>query len=1155
MHKVRGDQSEDVTDIAEISEDVTDADFSVILTPGTDGFDANFTYRIVYNTCTIDGQIDDHGTQYTNEATVNGGSTGEVGVEQDWYHDGEVSKYGYVRGGEDRNGVIDWTVTITGDHLAGQDSFTVSDELNGPHKLCQADDGAYEVRGLSVQERYGPSEVLLQNLDEKLTSAVTVNDAGDGFEVEFEINDDDFSFQDSDKYLYQVRYQSCATTDGLPEGGQAFNNSVTVEGKTFDGEAQTPGRGEGKSGRINTNFVELNDEEYFPQTTMNWNVTIPGEKLTDIHSDLELTDTLTDSHQICEAGGDVKSNLGFTLEARDQIDHGGLDTVDLTDSVEIAVNGNEINFTVPQPELVLPDGSTFEGFSHEYQYVLNYTTCTTSGGMDASGTEYGNSIQGHGLSWGEKITQHNSGSGTGQGVARGSIAIEKLLDDESAGAEYVADGTVFTVHVAEFAPDSDEAEDEYDLEVPLNGEPVSGFNPRGKGWSVELSEPKFPDVPGVTFGEPVFTVDGENVTDEDGKAIVELTPGDNVAVELTNSADLGSLEIEKLIEGGAADLVGSGDEFSITAEIDVSDLGDDFPEQEDQVFNVSSSESYVLEDLPIGAEVSFSETLPEDDEILTWGEAVISPEMITVEPEQASTPTVITVTNQVERTVGTFTLSKDVTGEQADNPAVPDEVEVEASWDEEGAEGEKTLTIPTDGSDVDFGEDLLIGTEVHLSEKTLNDGSSIAWGAPVWSGTGVEVDGNDAVVTIGRDGEAHVTLENHAATSTAGISVLKGIAGEATDEVGSDTEFPVTATWQDADGKSQSKQLQINAQEPTELGEDLPAGTEVTITEGDRPGIDTVDWGSIVISGENVEDNEDGSAVVTVSDQQGDSTLISITNEATWAPGTFSLAKDVDGVSADHPDVPDSVNVTATWVDEEQEEQSKELTVPTDGSVVAFGDDLPHETEVTLTETPLEDAVSFTWNTPTWSGDRVEQANNHSATVTIAAADMAEILLTNEANPKLGSLVVTKDVTGTGSAQLLGDTTFPVTATWTDLEGQEQQQDVNITSGESAQIDDVLLGVDVELTEGEADLSSDLKWKGAQWSTDDSGVELVVGDADTEATATLSEAESAVSLTNTIDENTSVLPRTGAEWMAAVGVGLLFIMAGAGLYRRTMNRN
>lgn len=76
VQKVRGDQSEDVTGIAEISEDGDDADFSVTLAPGDEGFDPDFTYRIVYNTCTIDGQIDDQGTEYFNEATVNGGSTG-----------------------------------------------------------------------------------------------------------------------------------------------------------------------------------------------------------------------------------------------------------------------------------------------------------------------------------------------------------------------------------------------------------------------------------------------------------------------------------------------------------------------------------------------------------------------------------------------------------------------------------------------------------------------------------------------------------------------------------------------------------------------------------------------------------------------------------------------------------------------------------------------------------------------------------------------------------------------------------------------------------------------------------------------------------------------------------------------------------------------
>src|SRR5690606_38625520 len=116
-----------------------------------------------------------------------------------------------------------------------------------------------------------------------------------------------------------------------------------------------------------------------------------------------------------------------------------------------------------------------------------------------------------------------------------------------------------------------------------------------------------------------------------------------------------------------------------------------------------------------------------------------------------------------------FSVVKTVTGDQADNPAVPDTVTVTATWNEEGTPGSKTLTLPTDGTPVALGESLLIGTEVTLTETPLADGSSIAWGAPVWSGTGVALDGASAVVTIGRDADATVTLENHAATSTAGI--------------------------------------------------------------------------------------------------------------------------------------------------------------------------------------------------------------------------------------------------------------------------------------------------------------------------------------------------------------------------------------------------
>ena len=138
----------------------------------------------------------------------------------------------------------------------------------------------------------------------------------------------------------------------------------------------------------------------------------------------------------------------------------------------------------------------------------------------------------------------------------------------------------------------------------------------------------------------------------------------------------------------------------------------------------------------------------------------------------------------------------------------------------------KQLTLPTDGSSVAFGENLYVGTKVTLTETALSDGSSIAWDAPTWSGKGVALgDNGTAVVTVTRDSKAHASLENHAATSTAGISILKAVGGEAADAIDPSTEFAVVAKWTDAEGKAQSKKLTISAVDPTPLGVDLPAGT------------------------------------------------------------------------------------------------------------------------------------------------------------------------------------------------------------------------------------------------------------------------------------------------------------------------------------------
>lgn len=1146
VQTVRGDTVVDVTDIIDVVPGADPQHFSYQLTAPAGGFDPAVTYRITYDTCTPDGQIDPPDTEYTNEASIDvwGESSGVIGVDNRPWFSGDVNKSGTVLGGGDRNGKVEWTVEVSGDYLSPRDGFTLTEQLTGEHRVCE--DGS-TINDLRVIERYGPSSQADRNVTDEFD--VTPSSTENSFEAELTIADgSSFAFKPSD-YRYLIVYTTCVTTEGLPEQGTDFGNQANVDGAIDGSIATVPGRNEGKSGRINTSTVTLDGAQYLPQTTLGWTITVPGETLADadIEGDLTITDTLSASQAVCGLGDDIPARLGLVVRAVDQIQGGGLGTVTLP-GVTATLSGDDIRITIPEPDLPVPGGggTTATGFSREYQYVISYTTCTTSGGMDAPGTVYSNAAAGEGFSYSQRVTQNNSGSGTGQGVSRGSVAIQKLVD--GAGAAFVPAGTTFSVHVQEIAPDGTVVV-EYDRDLPLGGDPVSGPNSRGTGWTVRLSEPTFPTIPGVTFGTPVFTESDGVTVNSDGSATAALTPGSNIAVELTNTAQLGSLEIEKVLEGPAAGQVDPDQEYAITAQIDTSALGADFPAQPDREFTVEAGEPYTLTDLPIGATVSFSETVPEDDDTFTWSAAQIAPGSIEVLPAHVNDPATITVTNTVERTVGTFSLVKLVTGEQADNPAVPDEVTVTATWDEEGTPGSDTLTLPTDGTPVPFGHDLLVGTEVTLTETSLEDGSSIAWGAPTWTGEGVTLDGTSAVVTIGRNAQATVTLENHAATSTAGISLLKGVAGEAAGEVDPGTEFPVTATWTDADGVDQSRDLTINAAAPTSLGEDLPAGTVVTITEGERPGIDTVVWDQIVISGDGVEDAGDGSATVVVSDQQNAATLVTVVNEATWAPGTLSVTKSVTGVQLGNPDVPQTVTVTAAWTDADGVDQTTELTVPTDGTAVPLGIDLPHGTDVTLSESPLEDSAAFTWDAPAWTGDATV-GDDGTAVATIGAATVAEVTLTNNATVSSGSLELIKTVAGEGAGDVAEGTTFPVTLSWTDLLGEPQHREVEIGVGEPTTVDGLPLGTEIRVVEGEVELADTVSWAGVQWSSADAAV-TITAQEDPVALVTITGADGTqaqLTIENAFDAvaDGTGLPVSGADGLLLVGAGLLAALLIAG---------
>lgn len=1148
VQTVRGSTVVDVTSLVTTAPAPGATDFTIVLTAPGGGFDANVTYRVTYQTCTVDGQIDPPGTTYDNSAQIEGWGDAGTGIGQvenaPWQL--SLTKSGSVLGGGERNGKVAWTVVIPGDQLVGKDGFTLTETLGLGHELCTD-----TISGLQITERYGPSNQLQQNITGQLT-ATTVSSSAQAFQVRFDITDAGLEFNASD-YRYVVTYSTCVTSEDLPAGGTAYTNAVDVDGQVASNAATVPARNQGKSGRINTSAVTIDGVQHMPQTTLNWTVTIPGQTIENVDDLLTLTDTLSASHTVCEAGDPsdgLAARLNLRVEARDQIQNGGLTTVNLTDATDVSRDGDELTFDIAATDLPIPTG-TSDGFSREYQYVITYTTCTSSGGMDAPGTVYENSVMGSGINFSTRSTQNNSGSGTGQGVTRGSVSIDKDLAD-TPGADLVPAGATFSVHVREIDP-TGTLRNEYDLQVPLDGAPVSGLNARGTGWTVELTEPTFPTISGVTFGAPVFA-SGPGVTvSADGTiATATIDPGVNVSVNLTNEALLGSVSIAKTVEGSAADLVDADRTYRITATIDTTGLGANVPTEPDRTFDLTVGNPVLLEDLPIGATVRFAETRPADDDILTWAAPVYSPTSIVITPAHATEPAAVTVTNSVERTAGTFSLVKSVTGSQADNPAVPDTVTVSATWNEEGTPGSTTLTIPTDGTPVPLGENLLIGTNVTLTETPLSDGSSIAWAAPVWSGPGVSVDGTSAVVTVGRASAATVTLENHAATSTAGISLIKGIAGDAAGEVDPATEFPVTATWTDDDGTEQSRNLAINAVAPTPLGIDLPAGTVVTITEGTRPDFDTVVWGSITIVGDDVDDAGDGSATLVVSDQQSDVSLVTIINEATWAPGTFSISKSIEGVLLDDPDVPDSITVAAAWVGQDGP-QAAEIDVPTDGTSVEFPEQLPRGTEVTLTETGLQDSGRFTWAPPAWSGTRVV-ADDDTAVVTIGAADVADVLLVNTAIPTLGSLAITKTLTGDGAAASV-DTRFPVTVTWTDLLGEPHTRDLELVAGAPAVVEELPIGTAVRVEEHDTALADQVRWVGAEWSTDHENVTVTNEGSGTIATITVTGATgttASLTLQNelAVDPGLAVTGVSGIVAAILAGAAVIAILGGVMLLRR-----
>ncbi|MHA2790036.1 DUF5979 domain-containing protein [Corynebacterium sp. S7] len=1089
-----------------------------------EGFNANEMYRIIYVTKATAGYV--QGAKFSNYVDINGIEYGQ-GVGTTFSPRTEPYKGGTLEQ-TDRYGSLRWYVAVPGNWLTANNaaSLTLTDTFTGGHSV----DSEKDLK-LLIQERdYLPAldqtNTPWRNVTDQFTIDLEVAEGGTGFDMTATPKES-FDFQASK--IYEIVYYTQVDKDDIPVAGEdTFTNNAVVNGATVSADVNGRSFKPSKKGEINYKPITIAGEEFPWGTTIGWHVETPGQLMEGSEAPFRITDTYSDTQEVCApAGADLKDALNLKVTARDYVTgNQANESVDVTAGTKVSHDPetNQITFELPQI-----DGK----YSRDWVYVIDYTLCTASGGVDVRGTSYSNEIEGLGEKFGSKATFNYGGGGTGTGVSRGSFALQKNLAWDSVRIDPNAHD--FTVKVEEFAPGTNLATDSpnntYNITVKADGTPVNGQFSRGLGWKIRLTEIDLPNVEGVYFEPGQFkAAPGVEVSEDGTTAVVEITePRENVQVQLENKASHSSASITKVVNGEAAGAA-AGVNFTINAKIDRPGNGQD----ETKTHTIKAGETWNLVDLPIGTEITYSEIQPADTDAITWGEPQFSPSnTVTVgrDPQTNS----VTLTNTADITQGTFSLKKKLEGPEQYNDNVPESFTVVATWkDANGVEQSKNLVLPADGSVVDFGEALPSGTKVTLSEIVPENGNGLAWAAPVFSGNGVTFDEEDnAVVTVGLN-PVEVTVKNYVDTNDGTFRLLKQISGEAAEGVDKDTEFTVTARWQSGT-EFESRLLTLRAGEAVNLGEMLPVGTQVTFTEGPRPEVAGVEWGAITwgTNGENwLHTNSDGSVTGIVSDDPAEGRLITLGNEATWQPGSIGFEKliELDGETtpADEFGLPEGT---------EFQIQIDTITFPAgktlpEGAGIAEGDVivlnaennfrwesekiLPKDTIVTFHEIAPEPVPGYNWGLPRYEN-----------TITVDADGNHVIDVTNRAEPTT-EVDIDKEVTGFKGGEVERDTEvlFQVTASWNDIDGFERSCILNVVPGQPAQptaeCDATVingkvylpLNTEITLKETGAYTSVDnVNWKDIIWSVDEGRAKVKPVEGDETATVATINGDGSESVT------------------------------------------
>ena len=437
----------------------------------------------------------------------------------------------------------------------------------------------------------------------------------------------------------------------------------------------------------------------------------------------------------------------------------------LNAEVNLSEDGKSATITIPEPT---------GGWSSKENWQVHYYTYYEGEGSIPNGTSFGNTanVNGNGLEKTVKFTQ--TGSGTIQGVDRNSYALKKHIVE---GSELVPEGTEFTVHVKVESEAKPEFNEEYDQKVTANGEFVKGSKELPAGTKVTLTEPTFPDVEGVTFGDPKFRAGEEDVDNvkisEDGKtATLTVVEDRNVEVHLDNTAkkSTGAFEITKELVNPGNLPISEDAEFTVdltwTDEEGAKLEGEEYPAQ----IKLKAGETKKFDNLPAGTKVKYEESTDSLPKVegTTWNVKYPNGQEAVVTSEQVAEGK---IQNRMVPSTD-VTLTKKVTGPAAFKVDDDHVFQVEATWmDDEGNQQQRVVEVKKDGS-VNL-EGLPLNKEITLVERTekvsaSEDSENLKWTGINWTVDGPndvvqdENDPNKAILTLkGKAGEpVQVDLEN-----------------------------------------------------------------------------------------------------------------------------------------------------------------------------------------------------------------------------------------------------------------------------------------------------------------------------------------------------------------------------------------------------------